>query len=1067
LIALTQVFGRKFSCGEINNEFEMEEQLQQVIDLVNNNTHFSVEEKKVVVDAFERQRRALEIDAALDAVRDRTMAMQGSHELAETVSLVFNQLVRLGIRISQMRTCAIVTLKPDEPIGECWITSPQGDVVPKSFMVSYGEGSAYQPIYEAWKKGEQFFVVHLSGEALARHLSRLKQLAKIPTQVYQASPDQPNETFTHALFFSQGYLLIISNESLAAYHDIFKRFGAVFQQTYTRFLDLKLAEEQTREAKIETALERVRTKAMAMQKSEDLAAAVEIVFEELDKLSMGTIRCGISIINRENHTTDIWSTTKTENGLSLQVSGDESMDIHPLLQGAFNAWLNHQDFSYALSGDDLKKFYSALAGSNFRLPDAPDDPGQEQYMFVAHFPAGGLYVFKGTDFSLEAKKIIKRFAEVFNLTYTRFRDLKLAEAQARESRIEAALERVRGKAMSMHRSEDLPGTINLFYHELETLSVTPRRCGVGLVDQETRISEISTVNFTGEGTSIEILGHLKLAGHPLLDALYYHWTRQEEYHPILRGNEIRDYYQLIRPQISYPDYPGDQVQYGYFFNFGEGGVFAWTEKELAEDELKIYRRFTAVLSLTYKRYKDLKDAEARTLMAQREASLDRVRAEIASMRNTEDLQRITPLLWRELTALGVPFFRCGLMIVEEKEKKTDFYLSSPDGKPLAALYLSFDSFDFIRNCVNSWRSQNVYTDHWDRDQFAAFTGALISQGQIRTASEYQQGEQPPDSLTLQFVPFTQGMLYVGSNEALLPAQIDLVRSIAGAFATAYARYEDFIRLETAKQQVEHTLSELRATQSQLIQSEKMASLGELTAGIAHEIQNPLNFVNNFSEVNAELVAELQEELNAGKIENALSIANDIKENEEKISHHGKRADAIVKGMLQHSRSSTGQKELTDFNALADEYLRLSYHGLRAKNKEFNASFKTDFDADIGKINIAAQDISRVLLNLYNNAFYAVDEKKKLKKDGYEPVVSVSTKKTNTGVIVMVSDNGSGIPEKILDKIFQPFFTTKPTGQGTGLGLSLSYDIIKSQEGSLSVETKEGEGSIFTIDLPVK
>ena len=295
-------------------------------------------------------------------------------------------------------------------------------------------------------------------------------------------------------------------------------------------------------------------------------------------------------------------------------------------------------------------------------------------------------------------------------------------------------------------------------------------------------------------------------------------------------------------------------------------------------------------------------------------------------------------------------------------------------------------------------------------------------------------------------------------------------------------------LQQQKEKVETTLSELRSTQSQLIQSEKMASLGELTAGIAHEIQNPLNFVNNFSEVNEELLKELKTEAEKGNLEEVKVIANDIVFNSEKINHHGKRADAIVKGMLQHSRNSSGQKELTDINALADEYLRLAYHGLRAKDKTFNAVTKTDFDSGIGKINIIPQDIGRVILNLINNAFFAVDEKKKQMPPSpkgvqgkiimdYEPMVTVTTKRLGSPlgdrgkpdsyrVEIRVADNGNGIPQKVLDKIFQPFFTTKPTGQGTGLGLSLSYDIVKAHGGELKVETKEGEGSEFSIQLPI-
>ena len=284
-------------------------------------------------------------------------------------------------------------------------------------------------------------------------------------------------------------------------------------------------------------------------------------------------------------------------------------------------------------------------------------------------------------------------------------------------------------------------------------------------------------------------------------------------------------------------------------------------------------------------------------------------------------------------------------------------------------------------------------------------------------------------------------------------------------------------IDNQKAKVEQTLEELKSTQTQLIQSEKMASLGELTAGIAHEIQNPLNFVNNFSEVNSELIDELKNELKEGNNDEVMAIANDIKANEEKINQHGKRADAIVKGMLQHSRSTSGIKEPTDINKLADEYFRLAYHGFRAKDKSFNATLQTDFDETVGKINIIPQDIGKVILNLITNAFYAVDEKNASASlpagqagsagQPYEPTVTVSTKKIGNKVEVKVKDNGNGIPQKVLDKIFQPFFTTKPTGQGTGLGLSLSYDIVKAHGGELKVKTKEGEGSEFTIILPVK
>ncbi len=267
-------------------------------------------------------------------------------------------------------------------------------------------------------------------------------------------------------------------------------------------------------------------------------------------------------------------------------------------------------------------------------------------------------------------------------------------------------------------------------------------------------------------------------------------------------------------------------------------------------------------------------------------------------------------------------------------------------------------------------------------------------------------------------------------------------------------------------EIEKAYHELKRTQSQLIQSEKMASLGELTAGIAHEIQNPLNFVNNFSEVNKELLMELKEEMTNGNLDDAQTIANDVIENQEKITHHGKRADAIVKGMLQHSRTSSGQKEPTDINALTDEYLRLAYHGVRAKEKSFNAKLETNYEENVGAVSVIPQDIGRGILNLITNAFYAVTEKSKTALADYQPTVWVSTKRNSNAVLISVKDNGNGIPQNIIDKIFQPFFTTKPTGQGTGLGLSLSYDIVKAHGGELKVETREGEGSEFIVNLPL-
>ena len=482
--------------------------------------------------------------------------------------------------------------------------------------------------------------------------------------------------------------------------------------------------------------------------------------------------------------------------------------------------------------------------------------------------------------------------------------------------------------------------------------------------------------------------------------------------------------------------------------------------------MNILQRFADVFHLAYTRYQDLRNSEARAREKVKQASLDRVRGEIASMRTKEDLPRLTPIVWKELMALGVSFIRCGVFIVDESHNLIQSYLSNPNGDSLGVFDLQFKDDDISSRLVEHWRKGKVYKEHWNKDKFLSWMRSMVDKGQIQDTSTYQGAAKPPESLDLHFVPFKQGMLYVGNSSPLSQDELKLVKSLAEAFSIAYSRYEDFKKLEDAKNKTEKTLEELRSTQSQLIQSEKMASLGELTAGIAHEIQNPLNFVNNFSELSVDLIEEMNEEMTNGNTEEVLAITEDLKLNLGKINHHGKRASSIVKGMLEHSRSGDRKKVLTDINGLADEYLRLAYHGLRAKDKSFNADFKFDFDENLPKINVISQDISRVFLNIINNAFYAVSKSVKQGTEDYMASVAISTKKLVGQIEVRVKDNADGIPPDVLDKIFQPFFTTKPTGQGTGLGLSLSYDIItKGHAGALKIDTKVGEGTEFIIVLP--
>jgi signal transduction histidine kinase len=471
-----------------------------------------------------------------------------------------------------------------------------------------------------------------------------------------------------------------------------------------------------------------------------------------------------------------------------------------------------------------------------------------------------------------------------------------------------------------------------------------------------------------------------------------------------------------------------------------------------------------------------------------EAALEKVRARSLAMQTSDDLFSVVHVLREQMGKLGQPELESSIVHVYNTAART-----------FRVWYAYMPPNVSSGNIIEGTGEVHADSTEWSREVFAKYGSneteyTIVSSGQKlvewykvleKLAPETVEFDEKgqlviPNVLYYHFSKFTGGALLMISNlKPSFEAQ-ELQRRAAVVFGLAYTRFldlqqaeklarqaeQDVIRIKEEKKRTEDAMAELKATQTQLVQREKMASLGEVTAGIAHEIQNPLNFVNNFSDVNKELLEELKQEVDNGNVDDAKAIADDIIRNEEKINHHGKRADAIVKGMLQHSRTNTGQKELIDINKLTDEYMRLSYFGMRAKDKSFNAEIRTDFDERIGNVNVVPQDIGRALLNIFNNAFYVVNEKTKLTANDYQPTAEVKTRRVNDKVEIIVCDNGNGIPQNIVDKIFQPFFTTKPTGQGTGLGLSLAYDIIKAHGGEIKVESKENKGTTFIIQLPV-
>lgn len=663
---------------------------------------------------------------------------------------------------------------------------------------------------------------------------------------------------------------------------------------------------------------------------------------------------------------------------------------------------------------------------------------------------------------------------------------KAVEAQNRELEIESSLERVRTVAMSMNKPEDMVNVCNVISDQLQLLGVKDiRNVQTAIInDQNGTYLNYQYFASYNEGVIEETDYHK----HPKVLAMVEEMKKSanSSFQGSMEDHELTVFREWRQQNNQFPDPLLDESgsMHYCFLSIGQGGLGLTTYKPLQEEGLGIFKRFHNVFTLAYRRFTDIELAIEQAKEAQIEASLERIRAAAMAMRDTAELGGIIYKLYGELTKLDARLDRCFIMIVNPKNTGITWWLAGKEGLLAEnGFFVPMNQHPTHLMYLDSWMKRKKKWQYlfegkekkdWDRFGFGktelARLPEFIKKDMAGVRKIHLSGSSD------QF-----GSLVTGSLEPLPEEQQDIISRFTIAFNQAYIRFldlqkaeaqarqaeQDLIEIKAARKKAEETLTELQATQTQLIQAEKMASLGELTAGIAHEIQNPLNFVNNFSEVSGELISEMVEEVDKGNYEEVKAIAGDVKQNLDKINHHGKRAGDIVKGMLKHSRTSTGQKEPTDINALADEYLRLAYHGLRAKDKSFNADFQTDFDPTVPKISIIPQDIGRVLLNLINNAFYAVNERSKKSEPGYVPAVSITTKLiANSQLLVTVKDKGNGIPENIKDKIFQPFFTTKPTGQGTGLGLSLSYDIVKAHGGELKVETKEGEGSTFIITLPV-
>lgn len=667
-----------------------------------------------------------------------------------------------------------------------------------------------------------------------------------------------------------------------------------------------------------------------------------------------------------------------------------------------------------------------------------------------------------------------------------------------ELEVEAALEKVRTASIAMRTTSELQKVVNTVSQQMQKININING-GVFIVVNE----EVDPhVPIWGSGGAAD---YVKKAVVPFLDKPIFKCLRDaikerkdflvEEYSREEK-NEFFAHLYRHHPWTLVPEekkrkmlsLPGGYTRSATISNYTSIFIINNTGKKFTDEENEILKRFGRVFEQSYIRFLDLQKAENQAKEVLRQASLDRVRGEIASMRSIEDLQQIIPVIWRELHVLDIPFFRCGILILNEDFKTIRFYLSASDGNLLAVYNLPYRANPFTVNAVKHWRKGMVYKEHWDREDFIKWMQSMTREGQISKEEEYPGAKEIPESLYLHLIPFNQGMLYVGNHETLTPEEIDLSKSLAETFSIAYARYEDFNKLEHAKDKVEMALVELKAVQQQLVQQEKLASLGQLTAGIAHEIKNPLNFVTNFTDVSIEMIDELRDliehkkldlttnnpgsERNISSTQNngqrkSMELLEEIEKNLHIINEHGRRADAIIKSMLQQSGGNSVTEPI-NLNNLIKEFVTFSYNGMRSDHNPIDVEIKLYLDKHIEEIPLRAQDFSRVITNLCNNAFYAMREKQNslnVISESYKPQLTVSSRLENGQIKITFEDNGPGIPASIVDKILQPFFTTKKGTKGTGLGLYITNDIIKAHGGDLEIESELGEYSRFIVKIP--
>ena len=1044
----------------------------------------------------EAQAKEAHIESSLERVRAQTMAMHNSQDIGKCIVMMFEELTALGV--NEKTRFGIGILNHENENNQLWTASKIGE----EFKLHIGHlEMSWHPLLKsarkAWKDQIPLHTYVLEGEDLLNYYKMLNQAPDYKIEI--PLEKLPEIEFHYGFVFEHGFFYAFCpTEFPADIIQIIHRFSSLFGQTYRRYLDLKRAEAQAREAQIEAGLERVRSRSMAMHRTEELQEAAEVLNTELNRLGIQNInQCGYAIYNEEENNQVLWLTKPdgtSREEFTLPKTGET------ILNDRYEAWKNQEPFFHQKATNDQFKHHLQLVfdqlDSEVAKAIATKEMPNNPHFYCANFRDGYLHIVADEELEEEQKLIMVRFSRVFSQTYTRFLDLQKAEKQAREAQINLAVERVRARALAMFQSEEILDVVFKLKQEVMGLDIPGVASSTIFIKEPKgnhRMWDLSSLELTNEKLHLPFDISFKLENTDPNFYAHRIFGGKEKYFLVVQDlQDLQVTFQWLRDhgKSKEADEADQFVKSTGMKNLFhptvtlESGRMCLDLLDPPSEEIElILTKMGAAFDLAYKRFEDLKKSEEQLREAQIESSLEKVRSRTLAMQSSEELAETAAVLFAQLIALGVDHERINIGIVSEENQNVEFWSTEQGGNLIKTRFeASIHEPTVINKLYRAWKEEKeTLTVHLKGQELQSWVSYCENEIGIPFDKKLLQDQRVQSAAF-----FSKGMLML-TTPTLPPAStLSLLVRFASVFNLTFTRFndlkiaeanalkaeKDLIAIKDAKKKAEDALLELKSAQEQLIQQEKLASLGQLTAGIAHEIKNPLNFVNNFSELSSELIEEVFEELenleSSETKEEIIAILEDVKSNLAKVHEHGTRADGIVKSMLQHSRASNNKMESKAINPIIKEFVNLAFHGMRAAKNPINVTIDLQLKEEVGELKIISEDFSRVILNLCNNAFDAMRDKiNALGSDNYEAKLTVNTYRSNGKVMLEFIDNGPGIPEEILGKILQPFFTTKKGTEGTGLGLSITHDIIKAHGGELRVSSQMGIGTTFKIILPAR